>query len=777
MSVIENSLPARFQILGELGRGGTSIVYHARDTQNKRDVAVKVLLKDSQEDRFQREAEKLSSIAHPNVVTFLEVGRHEGRDYLVMEYLEAGDLSSYVHSLTMPAILNLFIQVCDGLAHLHEQGIVHRDIKPANILVSREGIPKITDLGVARQMERNTRLTRAGTILGTYSYLAPEQILSSSSVSPAADIYSLGVCIFASLAGRLPFESDNEFKMLKAHLEDAPPALTDFLPDAPPTLCKLIAQMLAKVPEKRPDSARVVARRLQEAILELDQRDEAPGPVWAERIDKLPDEQRSILLAISYLGKEATFERICCATPYSEDKTDRCLDSLLESKLVTSPTDDQFTLAFPEETMKERLTPRIRKLFATRLSNSVSGSREGVPPVVMVERPAPAPAPAPEPAPPADPPPAPSLVLEPEAPPPRKSSGWRWLLITLVMLALGGGAGMGAQWYYHHSASLEVTAEPAGAEITIDGRKMGSGPVKLEQLRPGEHVVEANLKGYANEKKQLVLRFQQAERVHLILEPLVGVLRLKLNPADASVTLDEQKYGAISGELELTAGLHKLQLHREGYKPVEQEIELPDDQPLELEVALEPITASLKVTSEPEGATVVIDSEVQGETPLVTEKLAYGVHRVQVILSGHSTFDETIKVEKEEEISRHAVLTELPGELIITTTPEGARLKVNGEVKGETPQILTELRAGEYTVTLAKDGYKVMEKKFNVMAGESTDVKIELEELPPPPPTPKPQPRPNPPQTSPPPVYSPPPSRPAPPPSQPAPPTDPWRAD
>ncbi len=460
MSVIENSLPARFQILGELGRGGTSIVYHARDTQNKRDVAVKVLLKDSQEDRFQREAEKLASLTHPNVVTFLEVGRHDGRDYLVMEYLEAGDLSSYVHNLSMLEILSLFSQVCDGLAHLHDQGIVHRDIKPANILVSRDGVPKIPDLGVARQMERNTRLTRAGTILGTYSYLAPEQILSSSSASPAADIYSLGVCIFSALAGRLPFESDNEFKMLKAHLEDAPPPLKEFLPEIPTVLGDLVAQMLAKVPEKRPRTARAVADQLQEAIRELDQREEEQGPVWAERIDQLPDEQRSILLAISYLGDEASFERICCATPYSEDKTDRSLDSLLENKLVTSPTDDSFSLNFPEETMQERLTPRIRKLFANRLANvHNSGSMEAVSPLVAPET-APLPA-APEtaplpPAPADETPPEPKAESKPEpAPAKAKSSVWRWLFTAIFMLLLGGGAGIGAQWYYHHSARMQ----------------------------------------------------------------------------------------------------------------------------------------------------------------------------------------------------------------------------------------------------------------------------------------------------------------------------------
>ena len=159
MRVNDDLLPDRFEVLGELGRGGTSVVYHALDRGKDREVAVKVLLKGTEEDRFQREAERLAALSHPNVVAFLEVGRHGEQDFLVMEYLEMGDLATYTENLSVQEILRLFSQICDGLAHIHDHGIVHRDLKPANILVSKTGQPKITDLGVARQMEQNTRLT------------------------------------------------------------------------------------------------------------------------------------------------------------------------------------------------------------------------------------------------------------------------------------------------------------------------------------------------------------------------------------------------------------------------------------------------------------------------------------------------------------------------------------------------------------------------------------------------------------------------------------------
>ena len=366
LTITKNLLPDRFELIEELGRGGSSIVFRALDSTSQREVAVKLLLKNTEEDRFRREARQLASLSHPNVVSFLEVGSHEGHDFLVMEYLEMGELSAYVRSLSVVAILRVFVQICEGLAHLHDRGIVHRDIKPANILVDATGCPKITDLGVARRMEQSTRLTQAGTILGTYSYLAPEQILSSD-VGPRADIYSLGVCLFAALAGRNPFEATNQFAMLRAHLEEEPPSLQDFIAQAPPVLCELLQSMLAKEPEARPPSARSTADALGEAIRELEEGSNDLRPLSEQRLEELPDDERSVLLAVTYLGERATPARVGRVAFFSEEKTDRCLQKLMKRRMVDSPTGESFSLNFCEETVETRLTPRVRRLFAERL--------------------------------------------------------------------------------------------------------------------------------------------------------------------------------------------------------------------------------------------------------------------------------------------------------------------------------------------------------------------------------------------------------------------------
>ena len=833
---MDNLLPERFQVLGELGRGGTSVVFRALDTKTEQEVAVKVLLKDTEEDRFQREAERLASISHPNVVAFLEVGHHNGHDFLVMEYLEMGDLTTYVQNLTVIEILRLFIQVCDGLAHLHDRNIVHRDIKPANILIDGSGCPKITDLGVARQMERNTRLTQAGTILGTYSYLAPEQILSST-VGPKADLYSLGICLFTALTGRKPFEADNEFKMLKAHLEEEPPSILEYLPEAPKCLDELIQAMLAKEEEDRPRSARAVADMLGESIRELqDQNQEDLQPVWDEKIEELPEDQRSVLLAITFLGKEATFAKVCQATPFSEDKTDRCLEELMKSKLIDSPTDDSFVLTFPEETIQTRLTPRLRKLFSSRLDViadsrepsfeqkleveptpeeevTVLKSREELEDATVLNakppeglalktapvpvRDAPAPQPKPEvkpapvekaPDPPAKPKPvaAPAVGLDspkPEAPSEKpdqstvkKSSkgGLHWVWISVLMLICGVFLAAAGQWYWAHSAKLTITSQPPGASVKLNGHDVGVTPIDVPGLTPGTQAVEVFKEGHKPARELVELGFAQKGESHYSLDPIVGKLLLTLKPRDAQVTIDSQTYGEIKSDLTLATGTHQLKVAKEGYHPYISEVFLTEETPLEVEVDLKPILTSLKVSSEPPGASVTVDGKDKGKTPLTVKEVTFGKHEVAVRLGGHEKFLKTVNVNSDKALEVSAKLVELPGAITITSVPQGAKLKINGKVNGETPTTVNGLEAGEYTITLSLDGYQVLQDKVKVKAGEESKPEFRLSAIPKPRPNPPPVSRP-PSRPAPPPVYQPPPSRPAPPVSRPQPPSsNPW---
>ena len=261
-------LPSRFEIRGELGRGGMGAVVWAYDDKLKQEVAVKILTADPGDDslaaRFRQEAKELSSFTHPNIVTLLDYGSHEGEDYIVLEFLKGGNLLDWIAKKpSIAEVVDRFTQIAQGLDYIHHRGIVHRDLKPENILLTSDGQPRITDFGVARRMEKQTRFTAAGTILGTSTYMAPEQIMSSE-VGPPADIYSLGVCLFEALTGQPPFVANQHFALLQAHLTETAPSARSKREEIPEELDRLVARMLKKTPEERPASAQEVITALRE---------------------------------------------------------------------------------------------------------------------------------------------------------------------------------------------------------------------------------------------------------------------------------------------------------------------------------------------------------------------------------------------------------------------------------------------------------------------------------------------------------------------------------
>lgn len=265
-------LPSRFELKKEIGRGGMGTVYLALDTELGTEVALKVLTaQTAQQDlklRFHQEAKELASLDHPAIVRCIDFGTHDSKDYIVLEYIAGGNLGTWIQSSpSISEVVGCFKKIADGLEHLHQHGIIHRDLKPDNILLTKDGEPRITDLGIARRIERQTKLTQAGTILGTSTYMAPEQILSSK-VGPAADIYSLGICLFEALTGNPPFKSEQAARVLHSHLRDDPPLVGDYRDDVPKKLERLVQRMLKKKPEDRPKSAKTVSESLQEIASE-----------------------------------------------------------------------------------------------------------------------------------------------------------------------------------------------------------------------------------------------------------------------------------------------------------------------------------------------------------------------------------------------------------------------------------------------------------------------------------------------------------------------------
>lgn len=272
-------LPSRFEVLADLGGDAGCDIYQAFDRTNGCEVTVKLLKASGDSARFERESRVMAALSHPNVVSFLEVGRHEDRPYLVSEFLDRTDLKAMTAGKDPATILAIFGGIADGLEHLHSRGIVHRDLCPQSVMAGVDGSPKVARLGTVRPLDSQARLTEAGKILGSYAYLAPEQILSSQ-VTPAADVYSFGICLFEALTGRLPFTGKGQFELLHAHINEPPPRLAEIRPELPGELDSLLDDLLRKKPTLRPTSAEV-ATRLRACLALLPARPAARQPLLA----------------------------------------------------------------------------------------------------------------------------------------------------------------------------------------------------------------------------------------------------------------------------------------------------------------------------------------------------------------------------------------------------------------------------------------------------------------------------------------------------------------
>jgi eukaryotic-like serine/threonine-protein kinase len=263
-------LAERYQLDRSLGNGGMGEVFEATDLTLHRNVAVKLLSPSLVQDeparaRFLREARALAQVNSPHVVAVYDAGEDDERPYLVMELVEGTTLEHELERagrLEPPRAVAIATDIASGLASAHEQGIVHRDVKPSNVFLTPLDAAKIGDFGIARLERPDATLTLTGQTFGSPPYVAPEQA-TGGKVDARADLYSLGCVLFQMLVGRRPFSGDDAVSLVYQHVHTTPPRVDSLHPEVPVALGDLVAGLMAKDPDDRPDSAEEVRRALE----------------------------------------------------------------------------------------------------------------------------------------------------------------------------------------------------------------------------------------------------------------------------------------------------------------------------------------------------------------------------------------------------------------------------------------------------------------------------------------------------------------------------------
>ncbi len=246
-----------YKIEQKLGEGGMGAVYKGVDTMLDREVAIKALRPElaSQTaivERFRSEAVTLAKLNHPNVATLFSMFRHGEELYMVLEFVRGETLDTILRrrgALPAEEVVPVFCQILDGINHAHEYGIIHRDIKPANMMLTEKGTLKVLDFGIARLLG-STRMTRAGNIIGTLEYMAPEQV-KGQETDARSDIYALGMMLYEMLTGKTPFDTENEFELMKLQTEQMPVAPRQINSQIPESVEAAIMQAIAKNPDER----------------------------------------------------------------------------------------------------------------------------------------------------------------------------------------------------------------------------------------------------------------------------------------------------------------------------------------------------------------------------------------------------------------------------------------------------------------------------------------------------------------------------------------------
>jgi serine/threonine protein kinase len=672
----------RYKIIEEIGRGAMGVVYQGYDPKIDRIVALKTIRKDrlaesrDVEDlvmRFQKEVRATGKLVHPNIIVIYDTGEDKERAYIAMEYVEGDTLENLIQKGTrfpMEKIIDIIDQICNGLEYTHRQGIVHRDLKPSNILLVHGEKVKITDFGISKAVGASSSpLTQAGILLGTPSYMSPEQI-AGMEINGRSDLFSLGIILYQLLTGEKPFVGDTIPTLLYniVNKDPTPPSQIDS--SIPPLFDEVITKALAKDPDKRYRRARDFVEDLKrayrgEALMEAPSIEptmtvpqEVAGKIYPKRKRYGLVTGIAVLLLALVLGGYYWMHRTPMPPKEEVVVSREPVKKFGSIEVKSNPPGAQVFLDGEE---LGTLTPTVIKDVTAGEKHEIKVAKKGFKPWVK--------------------------TVEPEDNKPLSIEVPLERLLTTII----------------------VKSTPSGASVFLDGvEHKEPTPTVIEQVTAGEnHEIKVAKKGFKPWVKTMEPEDNKPLPIEVPLERLLTVIVVKSTPSGASVFLDgvEHKEPTPTVIEQVTAGeKHEIKVAKDGFKPWVKTVEPEDDKSLPIEATLERLVGMIVVSSIPSGASVSFDGkEMLGSTPIeVPEVSADDAHKITVVKKGYATAVRTVTVKPDERRELGVALKPLMGKLKIKVRP-WARVYVDGKSMGMTPLTPLELPVGEHIVQVKNE--------------------------------------------------------------------------
>jgi formylglycine-generating enzyme required for sulfatase activity/serine/threonine protein kinase len=602
-----------YQIVSRLGIGGMATVYKAYQPKMDRYVALKVLLRHFSKHpdfihRFSQEARLIAKLEHPHILSVYDYGESDSYTYLVMQLVEGGSLSDLLQKhgkLELSKINSIISQTGGALDYAHKEGVIHRDFKPSNVLIDKFDNCLLTDFGIAKMVEATSHLTQTGGILGTPTYVSPEQG-SGKPIDCRSDIYSLGVVLYQMIVGDVPYKADTPMAVIFKHIQDPLPLPRQQVPELPEPVERVILKALAKNPDDRYATAADLVNALQSAIAQPI----IQIPITKTSISKEEFQTKSLEKTRLETVKSKEVEKKKTPPGHKEKvRTGRgwvygVVAIFLLAVFAGAGWYYYDKIFISEHILSVESIPAGADVY-------VDGGHIGISPVQVEE-------------------------LTP---------GTHKILISkdryqdykeYLFIEEGKPRVIQAKLAPKPFGDLEVNSNPLGAEVIIDDDKRGITPISIEDLPKGTHRVMVKKEGFDPWQDTIEIISMEKAQISANLITIYGGLNISSSPSEADVYVDGKKEGKTPLVLkEVQKGRRIIKLKKVDFDVWKKEVYVKAAEVFKIKAVLGISYGDLKVLSTPNDAEVIINGMSKGKTPLIIHKLSKGKTKIEIKKEGY----------------------------------------------------------------------------------------------------------------------------------------------